>query len=50
MLREGYWNQQRRGEERSRITQLIVVANYEMRWTRQTTARERTFCAVILRC
>ena len=37
-------------ERRSRITQLIVVANYEMRWTRQTTARERTFCAVILRC
>jgi len=43
--------EERRGEEqRSRITQLIVVANYEMRWTRQTTARERTFCAVILRC
>ena len=36
-------------EERSRITQLIVVANYKMRWTRQT-ARERIICAVILRC
>ena len=34
MLMEGYWNQSRGEEQNNAIDQLIVVANYEMRWTR----------------